>query len=201
MEIKTTEWVLDNLENIDGHKLILHGNSQVIDCPFGKALEFDGQQDAIFFNTNPLAGMSQFTVEVIFRPDADGLEEQRFLHIGDVHGDRFMFEIRLTKNRLWFVDNYLCSGTSDKTLYNKDYLHNTGEWTHAAAVFDGHEMRNYISGKLEEKGTLDYQAMTGGKTSIGVRQNNVCWFKGAIHKIRISPWVLIPDDFISLREK
>jgi len=199
VEIQTIEWMLDNLEKIDSRKLIVHGNPQIIDCPFGKALEFDGQQDAVFLETNPLAGMSKFTVEVIFRPDANGLEEQRFLHMGEIHSDRFMFEIRLIMQDLWFVDNYLCSGTSDKTLYNKEYLHKTGEWTHAAAVFDGHEMRNYIAGQLEGKGALAYQAMTSGKTSIGVRQNNVCWFKGAIHKIKITGSVLDPHEFLEIR--
>jgi hypothetical protein len=65
-----------------------------------------------------------------------------------------------------------------------------------AAVFDGHEMRNYVAGHLECRGTLEYQAMTGGKTSIGVRQNKVCWFKGAIHKIKFTKAVLDPNEFL-----
>jgi hypothetical protein len=192
------EWVLDNLQNIDGHRSTVHGSPQVVDCPFGKAIEFDGQYDAIFLDTNPLAGLSRFTVEVILRPDTNGLKEQRFLHIGEIHSDRFMFELRLTENGQWFVDNFLCWETFNKTLYNEKFLHKTGQWTHAAAVFDGHEMRNYVAGKLELRGTLEYQAMTGGKTSIGVRQNNVCWFKGAIHKIKITAAVLEPPEFLTI---
>ncbi len=196
----TIEWVLDNLENIDGHQPSVHGSPRITDCSFGKAIEFDGKQDAIFLDINPLASLSRFTVEVIFRPDLGGLEEQRFLHMGEAHGDRFMFETRLTENRYWFVDNYLCWGASNRTLYNKEFLHKTGEWMHVAAVFDGHEMRNYVAGQLERRGTLEYQAMTGGRTSIGARQNKVCWFKGEIHRIRITTAVLGSHEFLDIEK-
>jgi len=196
MKMKSVDWILDNKDNINGHKTIVHGQPRLIDCPLGKAIEFNRQQDSIFLDINPLVDMSEFTVEVIFNPSTNGLKEQRFLHLGDVHGDRFMFEIRLTNDDLWFMDNYLCWGSSNKTLYNKDILHKTGEWTHAAAVFDGVAMRNYVAGKLELRGKLNYQAMISGKTSIGSRQNKVCWFKGAIHRIKITNLALNPQEFI-----
>ena len=71
-------WELDNLEEIGGHKVTVEGEPKVIDTPHGKALEFDGVDDGIFLDVHPLAGMTEFTVEVIFQPYADGQPEQRF---------------------------------------------------------------------------------------------------------------------------
>jgi len=36
-----------------------------------------------------------------------------------------------------------------------------------------------------------------GQSSIGVRQNKVSWFKGAIYQLRISPEALSPNDFLT----
>ena len=104
---------------------------------------------------------------MIFRPDAEGLEEQRFLHIGETFGDRFMFETRLTDDGQRFVDNYLCSGKPNKTLLNQDFNHPVGEWFHTVAVFDGSEMTNYVNGEKEVSGLLRFSPMTSGQTSIG----------------------------------
>jgi hypothetical protein len=60
----------------------------LIEAPIGNAIAFNGKSDAIFVNSNSLMDLSQFTVEVIFQPDAGGLKEQRFLHMGENH-DQF----------------------------------------------------------------------------------------------------------------
>ena len=41
-------WTFDRLENIGGHKTTILGQPKVIDSPVGKAVEFDGVDDAIF---------------------------------------------------------------------------------------------------------------------------------------------------------
>src|SRR5690606_21327968 len=70
-------WVFDSLDRIGGHKVTVEGDPQVIDTPLGKAIEFDGVEDALFLNVHPLAGAATFTWEAIFRPDSDGGAEQR----------------------------------------------------------------------------------------------------------------------------
>ena len=52
--------------------------------PEGKAVEFDGVDDALFVNVHPLAGAETFTWEVIFRPYKGGKAEQRFFHLQSI---------------------------------------------------------------------------------------------------------------------
>jgi hypothetical protein len=97
-------WHLDNLQTIAGHQIRVEGEPRVIDTPNGKAIEFDGVDDGIFFDVHPLAGMSTFTVEVIFKPYAGGAPGQRFFHMQEeLSEERVMFETRLVDNELCFL--------------------------------------------------------------------------------------------------
>ena len=97
-------WNLDNLESIGGHAVTAVGKPRVIETDRGKAIEFDGRRDGLFVAANPLAGLKEFTAEVIFRPAAGGPKEQRFLHF-QVKGseDRLLYETRLTPSGKWFT--------------------------------------------------------------------------------------------------
>lgn len=189
-------WELDNLSAIGGHTLALDGNPKVIDGPYGKAIEFDGVQDAVFVDVNPLAGWPAMTVEVMFRPDAGGLPEQRFFHLGAVSGDRVLFETRLTGDGQWYLDTFISSGDSNRPLLNEGQLHAVGEWYHLAMTCDGREETNFVNGVKEASGPIDFAALAAGQTSIGVRLNRVCWFKGAIGRIRFTAGVLAPEQFM-----
>src|SRR5262245_60639011 len=93
---KPVVWNIDNLESIGGHRVTVVGKPRVIETDRGKAIEFDGREDGIFVAANPLAGLREFTVEVIFRPAAGGPKEQRFLHFQpDGSEDRALFETRI----------------------------------------------------------------------------------------------------------
>ena len=65
---ETVVWKFDRLDNIGGHKTTVLGEPRVIDSPVGKAVEFDGIDDALFIDHHPLAGAETFTWEAIFRP-------------------------------------------------------------------------------------------------------------------------------------
>jgi len=53
---------------IGGHKTTVLGHPRVIDSPVGKAVEFNGVDDALFVDVHPLAGAETFTWEIVFRP-------------------------------------------------------------------------------------------------------------------------------------
>src|SRR5437867_2853863 len=61
-------WTFDNTTTIGGHKVSVVGHPRVIDTSMGKAVEFNGKDDALFLDVHPLAGAEAFTWEVIFRP-------------------------------------------------------------------------------------------------------------------------------------
>ncbi|HEX9971407.1 MAG TPA: LamG domain-containing protein [bacterium] len=191
-------WDIDNLKNIGGNKVTISGAPMVIDTPKGKAFQFDGVDDGIFLDTNPLTGASQFTIEIIFRPDSGGNTEQRFLHIGEVQGNRVLIETRLTEDNKWFLDTFIKCGESERTLYAENFLHPIREWYHAAFVYDGESMRHFVNGVKELEDTIDYMPMKTGQISIGCRMNKVYWFKGAIRKVRVTHRVLSPEQFMPM---
>lgn len=190
-------WELKNIANIGGHTTTVLGQPKIINTDKGNAIEFDGVDDGIFIETNPLAGARAFTIEAWFRPDADGPAEQRWLHIEDLENveSRALLETRVTKD-LWFLDTFLKSGDNRLPLYAENFKHPTGRWYHAALVYDGAEMRHYIDGKLELSGKIAMKPFGRGRVSIGVRQNKVYWFKGAVRKVRFSHKALDPKQFL-----
>ncbi len=197
-------WTFDRLDNIGGHKTTVLGQPKMIDSPIGKAVEFDGVQDALFVDNHPLAGAAAFTLEAIFRPDG-GQREQRWFHLSEQDpgtgadtDNRMLFEIRVVGSQ-WYLDSYNQSGTEGKALMNKTALHPLGEWHHVASVYDGKEFRNYVNGKQEGAAQINLAPHGPGHTSIGVRINKVFYFKGAVHLARFTQRALTPAEFLKLK--
>lgn len=195
---RSITWKLNDLKKIGGHAVEALGSPQVVKTDRGKAIQFDGIRDGIFIQNNPLAGAGKFTIEAIFRPDSGGEKEQRWLHIEDTENveSRAMLETRLNGNE-WFLDTFLKSGTERMPLFAENFKHSVGRWFHVALVYDGTEMRHYIDGKLELSGKLKFKTFGTGITSIGVRQNKVFWFKGAVLKARFTNRPLDPKKFMN----
>ncbi len=195
-------WTLDRIDEIAGHPATVLGHPSVIDTSIGKAVEFNGVDDALFVNVHPLAGATAFTWEVIFRPDSGGAVEQRFFHLqeqdantGVDTANRLLFEIRVVDSR-WCLDSFAMSGTGSRTLLNRERLHPLGAWYHVAMVYDGREFRNYVNGVLEGSGELQFQPHRQGRSSIGVRINKRDYFKGAIRLARMTRGALLPGEFL-----
>ena len=191
-------WNIDNLKSIGGYTPIILGSPEVINTPKGKALQFDGEKDGLRIDTHVLAGADKFTLEIVFRPDAGGLEEQRFFHLQETgSNNRFLIETRLTDDDQWYIDTFIASGSNGHTLMNSGFLHPVGEWYNATLVYDGKEMSHYVNGVKELSAYFsNFIPHKKGQTSIGVRINEVYWFKGAIRTARFTPWVLEPDEFL-----
>lgn len=97
-------WTFDRLDRVGGHATTVLGDPKVIDTPVGKAIEFDGVDDALVVDVHPFTGAETFTWEAIFRPDG-GRTEQRWFHLQEtVSGDRMLFEICVADDR-WFLDS------------------------------------------------------------------------------------------------
>lgn len=201
MKADQVVWSLDNLQSIAGNPVSVAGDPRVIDSPNGKAIEFDGVDDGIFLDVHPLAGMSTFTVEVIFKPYAEGAPEQRFLHMQEnASDDRVMFETRLVGDDRWFLDTFIKSGDQKVPLYAIDNQHAVDTWYHAAIVVDDGSFRHFVDGQLELSEHIQFDLQHAGRTSLGVRLNKVNWFKGAIRTVRFTPRVLTPDEFLTAED-
>lgn len=188
-------WTFDRLDRIGGHPTTVLGNPRVVDTPVGKAIEFDGVDDALFVDVHPLAGATVFTWEAIFRPDG-GNRAQRWFHLQESGSDnRMLFEVRVVGDR-WFLDSYNFSTTGEATLMNKGSLHPVGQWYHVAAVYDGKVFSNYVNGVRDGAKEVALAPQGPGRTSMGVRINLVDYFKGAIHASRFSRRALSPAEFM-----
>src|ERR1039457_6062013 len=199
---ETEVWMFDRIDAIGGHPTTALGHPHVIDSPYGKAVEFNGVDDALFIGEHPLAGVSGYTWEVIFRPDADGAEAQRFFHLqeqdpatGADTMNRMLFEIRIV-DKQWCLDSFASSGASNRTLLNCKLLHPLGQWYRVTAVYDGKTLRNYVGDEIEGEGELHMTPQGPGHSSIGTRINQRDYFKGAVFEARFTPRALKPEEFL-----
>jgi hypothetical protein len=191
-----TVWKLDRLDRIGDKPTNVIGNPKLIDGPNGKAISFDGVDDGLVVDGNPVAGLPAFTVEAIFRPGAGGEKEQRWLHVqGNTRDDRVLLEIRVDGDQ-WFLDTFIKSGENRRTLYAENFKHPLDQWYHVALVFDGAVMKHFVDGREELSGPLTIAPLDAGKTSLGVRLNRVYWFKGAISRVRFTPRALSVKEFM-----
>lgn len=197
-------WRFDRIDKIGGHPTEVLGHPTVIESPYGNAVEFHGKGDAIIVPEHPLAGATAFTWEVIFRPDSDGAEAQRFFHIeeqdpvtGKDAGNRLLFEIRIVKGQ-WCLDSFAGNRGVNLTLLNCKALHPLDQWYRVTAVWDGKTLKNYVGNDLQGEGPLVMSPEGPGRSSIGMRLNRVYPFKGAVLMSRTVPRALPPDEFLKI---
>jgi hypothetical protein len=190
-----TVWPLADPAQIGGHATTIFGKPQVRTEPDGKALHFDGIADGVLVPVNPLEGLAQFTIEILFRPETGGPAEQRFLHIQDELGSRALMEIRLLEDH-WALDTFLYSlkSQSQLPLLDRTKLHPANRWTWVALTYANGHMAHYIDGAKELEGDVTFPPTLAGQISLGVRQNKVFWFKGSIREVRFHPVALAPGD-------
>ena len=69
----------------------------------GRVLRFNGINEALLIDRNPLGDTDEFTIEIIFKPDSSlnpANKEQRFIHIKNGSDDNRRI---LLENVLWFM--------------------------------------------------------------------------------------------------
>ena len=192
-EKPSVDWIVYNLKSIGGHVPKVEGSPKVVES----AVEFDGVDDGIDVPSLPLAGENAFTLEIVFRPDADGPAEQRFLHLQEDGSDsRFLIETRVRPGGSWYLDTFIKTEIDDGTLIDPERVHPTGEWYAAALSYDGRTMRHYVNGREELSRALKFRPLKPGRTSIGMRLNRVHWIKGAVRRVRFTPRALPSSELL-----
>lgn len=194
-ESGVTEWVLSEVFHSGRQGVKILGNPKIIKSQYGDAIRFDGKKDAIFLDESPLFGLEQFTIEILFRPDKKGNTEQRFFHSGEISGDRLLIETRTTAKD-WYLDCFIKCGEVSGVLIEPTLLHPLGQWYHIAFVVNKGKLLSYVNGVKELESQIDMTPLGKGQTSIGVRQNELSWFKGAIYNVRINSVALEPKSFM-----
>lgn len=203
---RQTVWTFDRLSDIGGHATTVEGAPVLIDTPLGKAVWFDGIDDALFIPDHPLAGAERFTFEAVFRPDG-GAFEQRWFHLqeadevsaaqGQPPGVRFLFEIRV-QDREWWLDAFIKGPGYSQVLIFPEKRHPVGRWFHVAQTYDGTTYRSYVDGVLQGEAEAAFKAQGAGHASVGCRINRVNHFKGAVREARFTTQALPVERFLRM---
>jgi hypothetical protein len=193
-------WVLDNTERIGNLAPEVLGAPKIVHGETGDALEFDGAHDGIFLPANPLEGHAQFTIEVLFRPDTGGPEQQRFVHLQDTAGSRALIETRLNATSGWWLDTFLWKVGEGRPLIDPQKVHPTDRWYWVALRYDGKTATHFVNAVQEREREVEFGPMGPGRVSLGVRQNKVYWFKGRIREIRFHSQAIAPEQLQRVKE-
>jgi hypothetical protein len=198
-------WRFDQTASLGGHATKVLGHPQVIDTPIGKAVAFNGVEDALFVDVHPLAGAATWTWEMIFKPDADGKPEQRIFHLQSVDpatgqdypSERMLFEIRIHDGQ-WCLDSFATANGQSRALLNCEKLHPFGQWYRVTAVYDGKMLHNYVGDELQGEGPLVIPAERPGRSSAGTRIDMRDYYKGGMYEARFTRKALDVADFRKL---
>ncbi|WP_165758928.1 pectate lyase [Niastella yeongjuensis] len=183
---KNVIWHLNDPKQVGGFNPVVLGDPITKVEGNDSSIYFNGITDGLVLPEIPLAGWSHFTIEVLFKPDSDGPVAPRFVHFEDSSLNRGTLELRLTKDKQWYLDGFLKNGKTKKgiTLIDSTKLHPADSWHRVALVYDGKKMYTFIDGKKEGESDMDFPLVTKGNISLGVRLNKKDWFKGQIREVR-----------------
>lgn len=194
-----TTWKFNSLTSISNTDVASEGNPEIIDINKDKAVYFDGEEDRIVVNSNPLIGLDEFTFEVVFRIDKGGIYEQKFIHMQANPDIRILFEIEFVNDSMWYMENYIQSGSGETEnihLMDMEKVHPAGRWYHAAVVYKNQEFKQYINYKLENKASMEWISPEDGTVSVGARMNQVNYMTGAVREVRVADEALESDQFL-----
>ena len=202
-----TTWLVNNTTNIGGLPVARYGNPQITPTPFGDAVLFNGVNQGIIIPTNPIAGWTNFTVELIFRPDPTNVATAgapRIFHIAapdalqNPPDHRLTLEGRIV-NTQWYADTFLrFSAANNVTLADSQKTHPVGQWQQLAVTYDGALFKQYVNATFELSGNVPAGAMTNGICSLGMRANTNNFFQGAVLALRFTPRVLATNEFMCI---
>ena len=163
----------------------------IVDEKGGRSMCFKGEPDAALLDVNPIAGWSNFTIEVLIKPRTAGTAEQRFLHIEDARAARVLLELRIVSPQEWALDTFLFDSPQSRlTLLDRTKVHSTDEWHWVALDLRRHDDDALRGRQARARGPVAFRAMEQGRMSLGVRLNKVSWYQGCIREVRFTPRAL-----------
>lgn len=196
---KAATWNFRSLKALGGYPVKVLGEPKVIAADKdGQAIAFDGQDDGLLLDVNPLAGATEFRIDVVLKPYDAYPEnvEQRFLHIqhpADANR-RLLLELRLTDGGQWFADYYLRTENGSLTLVDSTKTHPVDAWATVTMVYKNGQLTGYVNGVEQVSGKMEYLPISAAaSTSVGTRMDRRSWFRGAIKTMRFSPKATVPS--------
>ena len=200
-------WDIDNLEHIGGHEVTVLGDPVVVSTELGYAVEFDGDGDRLLVHSNPIGESKEFTVELIFWPEAcyPNNTDPRFVHIqdpDDPQNKRVMIELRLNASNECYLDGFMLTDIESLALIDETLTHPTETWLHAAITYKDGVFRTYMEREEELSGNVAFRNMIlgpTGKTSLGARMDARNWYRGKMKTLKVTRKALQPEEFLEIK--
>lgn len=198
-QIKYTNWNFNDLTSVGGVDVVPEGNPEIIRINKDSAYLFDGDEDRVVLDQNPLIGLNEFTLEVVFRVDEGGVSEQKMFHMQANPDIRLLFEVEFVNDSMWYMENFIQTGSGageNIHLMDSTKLHPVNRWVHIAVVYKNNTFKQYINYKLENTGDLTWVAPDAGSISVGARINKRNYLTGAVREIRFADTALDSTQFL-----
>lgn len=192
-KVQMETWDMDSIVAHGTYEPRVLGHPRVVTIDGRHAVHFDGASDGMELLRNPLRDMCVFSCTVEIFPERGGLFEQRFLHAGTVHRDRALLELRSQPDGFWYLDVYLSIGDRRLALRDEKIIHPPNRWYTVTLSYDGALLRGFVDGREELCGEPGCSSgaircavsptVSGDRCSLGMRQNQTSFFKGALSRV------------------
>jgi hypothetical protein len=184
----------------ESDEVTVEGEPSLEFTAFGSSVEFNGVDERLLIDENPIFGAEEFTIEAVIYPynSHEFAQAPRFLHIesADSPNRRITLELRLTEDGQWYFDAFIKSDLDKYTLVEPTLTHPKDQWYHLAITYKDGVFTSYVNGEKELSHTVTYQLIPeNAKTSIGARMNQIHWFNGLIDSTRFTNKALTPESF------
>jgi hypothetical protein len=166
-----SNWVIDNTTKIGGFTTTVMGTPTVTAMSTGTAVCFDGNQDGLLLNTNPIQGMQRFTIEALVFPEFTGTADTRIIQITDTNNLRLVMGMRSDPAGNWHALVTSSGGGPATTIENTSNPHPSNQWYWLTVTYDGQAARVYVNGVLESSRNLTFGPMAAGSASLATRPN------------------------------
>ena len=180
-------WRLADREWLDSYLVKVSGSPVICEVDKREALYFNGKPDGLWLPVNPLEGRARFRCTVGIYPESGGGSEQRFLHAGSLDDERFLIELRMNYDNSWYLDICLSIEGETVVLRNASRVHPADSWYTVSVEFDGKGIVAEVDDSVDLVGTLTpspgWAFRRGARCSVGMRQNEVSFFRGAMDRI------------------
>jgi hypothetical protein len=186
------DWRLDNTTTLGDLPLLQVDKPSILQTPSGPSICFDGKNDGLIRNSNPLSGLQKFTLQLFFRSDQHDLQEMHLLHIEEPENirHRFVLETRSTKVGTWYPRVFLRWDDRAMEIDNPTTLFPADRWYWVAFSYDGMTARLFINGVETVAKQADWGPIGDAPLALGMRLNKQGFFPGCFAQLIVSSTVL-----------
>jgi hypothetical protein len=186
------DWRLDNLSTLGDQPLLQVDKPSIVQTPSGAAVCFDGKNDGLVRGSNPLTGLSQFTLQIFFRSDQDNLQEMHLLHIEEPENirHRFILETRSIKAGTWYPRVFIRWDDLATEIDQPTNSLSKGDWYWVAFSYDGVTARLFVNGEETVSKQASWGPIGDAPLSLGMRLNKQGFFPGCFAQLIVTSTAL-----------